>query len=56
MGQLIVAGFLVSSYYVIYYMPVLLIAGFVTGALIGIVAKEVGGRLCIHISKANYPK
>ena len=44
MGQLIVAGFLVSSYYVIYYMPVLLIAGFVTGALIGIVAKEVGGR------------
>ena len=25
-------------------------------ALIGIVAKEVGGRLCIHISKANYPK
>lgn len=56
MGQLIVAGFLVSSYHVIYYMPVLLIAGFVTGALIGIVAKEVGGRLCIHISKANYPK
>ena len=56
MGQLIVAGFLVSSYHVIYYMPVLLIAGFVTGALIGIVAKEGGGRLCIHISKANYPK
>ena len=56
MGQLIVAGFLVSSYYVIYYMPVLLIAGFVTGALIGIEAKEVGGRICIHISKTNYPK
>ena len=41
MGQLIVAGFLVSSYYVIYYMPVLLIAGFVTGALIGIVARTM---------------
>jgi len=44
-GQLIVATFLVSNYYVLYYIPVLMIAGFVTGGCIGILAQEVFLRL-----------
>lgn len=40
-GQLIVAAFVVSNYNILYYMPVLLIAGAVTGLLIGIAAQEV---------------
>ncbi len=40
-GQMIIAMILVDNYYVLYYVPVLMIAGFVTGALIGIVAQEV---------------
>jgi len=31
----------VSNYSVMYYIPVLMVAGFVTGTLIGIVAQEV---------------
>lgn len=40
-GQMIVATILVDNYYVLYYVPVLMIAGFITGACIGIVAQEV---------------
>ena len=40
-GQIVIATFIVSNYSVMYYMPVLMIAGFITGALIGIVAQEV---------------
>ncbi len=40
-GQLIIAAVLVDNYYVLYYVPVLMIAGFITGACIGIVAQEV---------------
>lgn len=40
-GQIIVATFIVSNYSVMYYIPVLVIAGFITGTLIGIVAQEV---------------
>ena len=36
-GQIII----VSNYSVMYYIPVLMIAGFITGTLIGIVAQEV---------------
>ena len=40
-GQIIIATILVDNYYVLYYVPVLMIAGFLTGACIGVVAQEV---------------
>ena len=45
LGQLLVAMLAVETYQVGYYLPVLLIAGIVTGMLIGIVAAEVLKRL-----------
>lgn len=48
-AQLAVAAWLVDSYYVIYYMPVLLIAGIVTGTLVGIVSREAGRRLPVQL-------
>lgn len=44
-GQLLVAAMVVESMNIFYYMPVLLVAGVITGMLIGIVAKNV----CEHI-------
>ncbi len=44
-GQLLVAMLVVETYKVGYYLPVLLIAGVITGALIGIVSGEVLRRL-----------
>lgn len=48
-GQLIVAAFVVENYNIFYYMPVLLVAGLVTGLLIGVAAQEmilrIGNRL-----------
>lgn len=46
-GQLIVAMLVVETYQVGYYFPVLLIAGVLTGAVIGIVASEVLKRIRI---------
>ena len=46
-GQLIVAMIVVESYKISFYLPVLLIAGLITGALIGIVAGEVLKRIKI---------
>jgi len=40
-GQIVIATFIVSNYSVMYYIPVLMIAGFITGTLIGIVSQEV---------------
>lgn len=40
-GQLLVAIFVVQTYQVGYYLPVLLIAGVITGAVIGILSAEV---------------
>jgi heptaprenyl diphosphate synthase len=40
-GQLIVAIITVENYRIAFYFPVLLIAGIVTGILIGIVAQEI---------------
>lgn len=40
-GQMMIATVLVDNYYVLYYVPVLMIAGFITGACIGVVAQEV---------------
>ena len=40
-GQMIIATILVDNYYVLYYVPILMIAGFITGGCIGVVAQEV---------------
>lgn len=40
-GQLLVSMFVVQTYQVGYYLPVLLIAGVITGAVIGILSAEV---------------
>ena len=40
-GQLLVAMFVVQTHQVGYYLPVLLIAGVITGAVIGILSAEV---------------
>ena len=40
-GQIIVAMFVVETVYVGYYVPVVIVAGTVTGALLGIVAMEL---------------
>lgn len=40
-GQLLIAALVVSNYNILYYLPVLLVAGIVTGALIGIAAQEM---------------
>lgn len=44
-GQIVVAAIIVNNYYVMYYVPVLLIAGVITGLFIGIVTQEVIIRL-----------
>ena len=44
-GQLLVVMVVVQTYQVGYYLPVLLVAGEVTGLLIGLVAKEVLKRI-----------
>lgn len=44
-GQLIIAMLVVETYSVSYYLPVLLIAGLVTGFLIGIAANEMLKRI-----------
>lgn len=45
MGQLLVAMVVVETYSVAYYLPVLLIAGVITGLIIGFVAAEMLKRL-----------
>ena len=44
-GQLIIAMLIVETFSVIYYVPVLLISGLVTGLIIGIAAMEMIKRL-----------
>lgn len=44
-GQLFVASFVVSNFRIFYYLTVLLVAGVVTGALIGVLAGEMEKRL-----------
>ena len=44
-GQLLVAMAVVETFNVVYYLPVLLIAGLITGLIIGIVAGEMYKRL-----------
>ncbi len=44
-GQLIVAAFVVETFSIVYYLPVLLIAGLLTGLLIGLISQEMLKRL-----------
>lgn len=44
-GQLIMASVVVDNYNLFYYMPILFLSGFVTGFLIGILAREMCTRL-----------
>ena len=44
-GQLIIAMIVVETFSVAYYIPVLLIAGVITGLLIGIAANETLKRI-----------
>lgn len=44
-GQLLVAMFVVETFSVAYYVPVLLVAGVITGCLIGIVSNKMLKRL-----------
>lgn len=44
-GQLVIAAFLVQTVEVGYYAPLLLIAGLVTGLVIGVIGKEMLRRL-----------
>ncbi len=44
-GQLIVAAAIVETYSIIYYIPVLIISGAVTGMVIGIISQEIIIRL-----------
>lgn len=44
-GQLMMAGLILESYSVIYYLPVLLVSGMITGILIGILVREMLKRL-----------
>ncbi len=44
-GQLIVAAFVVETFSIVYYLPVLLISGLLTGLLIGFISGEMLKRL-----------
>ncbi|MFI3238173.1 MAG: Gx transporter family protein [Lachnospiraceae bacterium] len=44
-GQILMAMLVVSSFSVVYYLPVLLVAGIITGLVIGIIAREMLKRI-----------
>ena len=44
-GQLLIAMAVVETYSVMYYLPVLLVAGMITGFVIGLVSNEMLQRL-----------
>ncbi|MEG0721981.1 MAG: Gx transporter family protein, partial [Lachnospiraceae bacterium] len=44
-GQLLIAMLVVESFSVSYYFPILMIAGIITGIIIGVVSKEMLKRL-----------
>ena len=50
-GQVIVAKILVDNYSVLYYMPILLIIGIVTGLIIGVLAKILYERTSVLCNK-----
>lgn len=48
-GQAIVAMFVVETFAVSYYIPFLIVAGTITGALLGLIVMEIKEQLCTHI-------
>lgn len=50
-GQLTAAAIAVSTFQVAYYLPALLVAGFITGLIIGILARLIIPRLKIFLFK-----
>jgi heptaprenyl diphosphate synthase len=48
-GQILVAAWIVNSFNILFYIPVLLIAGLLTGLLIGILAQELIVRLSVAL-------
>ena len=44
-GQIVVASFVVDNYYIFGYLPILILTGAVTGAIIGIVSRLVLDRI-----------
>jgi heptaprenyl diphosphate synthase len=44
-GQLVVAAAVVETFQILYYFPVLLIAGMITGIIIGIIVKRISRSL-----------
>ena len=44
-GQLMIAALIVENYHILYYVPVLIIAGALTGLLIGLISQEMIRRL-----------
>ena len=40
-GQMLLASILIESYYIVSYLPVLLISGTITGFLIGVLGQEI---------------
>lgn len=53
LGQLFVAGLVIETYGVVYYMPILMVAGLGTGIVIGMVSSLVLPYLQTIISKGN---
>lgn len=54
LGQLLVAGLVLETYGILYYMPVLILAGLGTGAVIGMVSALVLPYLQNIISKGSF--
>jgi heptaprenyl diphosphate synthase len=51
-GQIIVASIIMDTVRIAYYLPVLLVAGMITGLLIGVISKLIVDRVC-HAIKNN---
>lgn len=51
LGQIIVAMLVVENVHLFYYFPVLLLAGLVTGAFLGILSREILKRLQPYVQK-----
>lgn len=52
-GQVIVASIVVSNYYIFYYIPVLLIAGTITGFINGLLSQEIIIRIGKRLPKGG---
>lgn len=48
-GQAVIAMLVVETFAVSYYIPFLIVAGTITGALLGLIVMEIKEQLCTHI-------